>query len=1256
MSKIIFPNKGVYTFLVFCFLSLQTLNAETLCSCDPVTDSLQLVQLRTATNGDDWTTPWDLNTPMSTWFGVVLNSEGCVSQLNLYQNFSAYLGNDLTGTLPNLELPELQNLVLQGNDISGGLPSFAGLPLLQELNLNANDITGMFPTFAENTDLRVLTMDGNSISGPVQNLPNSPQLRTLSCYFCELTGTLPDFSTNPALENIYLGRNEIEGEIPDFNLPQLRILNLNINLLTGDIFDFNGTPALEELLLGNNQLTGSIPDYQNLPVLRTLELAGNDISGTIPNFSGLPVLRNLQIGFNMLSGQIPNFSNLPSLKLLDISRAGVTGTMPDFSASPNLEKIGVIGNDLVGPVPNFSSFPLVTLRIQENKFEDLPDLSALSNWGDFVSNGFVANDNSLTFEDILPNMAAADSGFWRYAPQDSIGEERTEILVPNTNYTIDLGVDEGIADNVYNWFHNGVFIEQIVGSNELVLTNLQLTDQGIYTCQVTNVGAPDLTLYSRPVNLLLCTQATDATATNSGVYCTDDNIELFGNVNTSSVSEVSYQWEGPNGFDSNTLNPTDATEAGIYTFTAILDGCPSIPVSTEVEISQTPNQPIINPANITICQGESLQLNTETVNEIDYNWTGVNGFSSTNEDPTISANAQPNLSGTYFLTLNNNGCESPAASVEVSVLAVADADFSINNICAGETANPENITTNGGTFAFATAPNDGAIIDATTGEVSNTTLDENYSITYTLNSNSACPSQSTQSFSVVNAPQFIDITTNCAPNLLTYSIQVTTSDATTLTANFGTVNSLSADTWEVINIPANTDVILTANNNSATNCSIEQTVIAPACECPIITAPQTETTMIEICETDEMPTFLVTIAANYTANWYDAPTGGNLLAENTLTYTPSNAGVFYAETFDPLTQCISDNRTAIEFIISEISDIEIGTIECDAANDAYSVAFFSDGSDITLSEGTLTLLSENNYLVESVRDLSDLTITAINGACENRVIVPRPDCYCERIAEVLFTEPTCFGDKNGSILIERGSAYHSPVTIKIDGEIMQTNVELPAVISDLPSDIYNIEIEDQDGCLKSKTINLTEPVELILDFGGDQKITTGESIEIITFTNIVDIADFVWESDVTDLSCADCLNFTAKPSETTFYKLNLTNETGCSVTETLRIFVETDIHVFAPTAFSPDNDGRNDAFTLFGDEAKVSVIAELQIFDRWGNKLFANTDFVPNDLTEGWQGDFRGKKMKNDVYVWFAEIEYSNGKREILKGSVNLIR
>lgn len=1253
MSKIIF-RKLPAVLLLFLTTHLQ---ASIACSCDSVADSLQLVNLRTSTNGDNWTNPWDLNTPMSTWFGVTLTPEGCVEQLDLYVNFSAYIGNNLTGSLPALQLPSLKELVLQGNNLTGTLPDFSGLPALERLNLNANSINGTMPDFAANPALRIVAMDTNPIAGSIPDFPGSPELVTLSCYFCALTGNIPDFSAVPQLQNIYLGRNFLEGNLPDFqNLPNLRTINLTVNNLDGDIFDFSNTPLLEELLIGSNNFTGNIPDYQNVPLLQTLELSGNDISGMIPDFSGLPNMENLKIGFNPLTGNIPNFSGLPVLQVLDVSRAGMTGNLPDFSGSPQLEKLSVIGNELTGAVPDYSAMPLVTLRLQENNFSDLPDLSALNDWGDFVSNGFVVNDNELTFEDILPNMSASNSGFWKYAPQDSVGETRTEVLVPGSDYIIDLENDEDISDNVYDWFKDGLFYQQIIGDNGLPFIGLTGADEGTYTCVITNDGASALTLYSRPVTLVLCVQATDATAGNSGAYCTGETIELFGDIDASAAADVSYAWTGPEGYTSSLQNPTDASVAGQYTFVATLDGCPSIPVTTEVEVFATPSQPTVTAMNTTLCAGESLQLNTPAANDVLYQWTGPVGFMSGAQNPLVSSAASPQMSGVYSLNLNNNGCLSPAGTIEINVLPVADASFTLEDICEGESAVPTGVATDGGTFAFVTAPSDAAVIDAATGEVSNTTAGLSYTVIYSLNENGDCPSSATQTFTVTEEPGIENITTECAPNLLTYTVFFTTTGTDTqISASAGTPVNLSANNWAIEDIPADTDIIITAGAGSALQCTVTTEVSAPACECPVIPAPAALADPVEICEEEENAALAVTVAADFTVNWYDAAVGGSLLSAETLVFTPDAAGTYYAETFDPLTQCVSEQRTAIVYTIYDIPVIEVGEVICDTVNNSYTLAFYSDSDEISLSEGDLTVLPDNNYLAKNVRDVSDLLITADNGLCIAEEIFPAPDCYCRRIADFTVTNPVCFGSTDGSILVNPGSAYGSAVTITLNGETVRENVNLPTVLTGLSEGDYLLEINDADGCLKVENLKISQPEEPILNLGGAAEITVGDSVELDIFTN-VDYVKFEWLTGEESLSCTDCLTPTAAPLETTFYRLRLTNADGCTAEDVYRVFVKTEIPIFAPTAFSPNDDGVNDYFMLFGEAEKVVNITELQVFDRWGNQVFAGFDLAINEENAGWDGIFRGQRMKNDVYVWFAEAEYFDGRKKVLKGSVSLLR
>ncbi len=87
---------------------------------------------------------------------------------------------------------------------------------------------------------------------------------------------------------------------------------------------------------------------------------------------------------------------------------------------------------------------------------------------------------------------------------------------------------------------------------------------------------------------------------------------------------------------------------------------------------------------------------------------------------------------------------------------------------------------------------------------------------------------------------------------------------------------------------------------------------------------------------------------------------------------------------------------------------------------------------------------------------------------------------------------------------------------------------------------------------------------------------------------------------------------------------------------------------YIPNIFSPNGDGQNDVFRLRSEQI-ASV--HLQVYDRWGNKVFET-----NDMNDGWDGMYQGKKCEVGVYAWWAEILFKNGVREVKKGNVTLVR
>ncbi|NOR86992.1 MAG: PKD domain-containing protein, partial [Bacteroidales bacterium] len=87
--------------------------------------------------------------------------------------------------------------------------------------------------------------------------------------------------------------------------------------------------------------------------------------------------------------------------------------------------------------------------------------------------------------------------------------------------------------------------------------------------------------------------------------------------------------------------------------------------------------------NSPICEGETLELYAEPVNNATYSWTGPNGFTSNLQNPIIN-NAQLSNAGTYHLIVTLNGNSSNPYPTDAIINALPVATFNTNTTCSGE--------------------------------------------------------------------------------------------------------------------------------------------------------------------------------------------------------------------------------------------------------------------------------------------------------------------------------------------------------------------------------------------------------------------------------------------------------------------------------------------------------------------------------------------------------------------------------------------
>jgi len=148
---------------------------------------------------------------------------------------------NMTGTIPDLKLSELELINMQANDLTGSIPNFSHSPNLKHIELDFNDLSGEIPAFDFCENLEFLELDENC-----------------------LTGRLPIFKSKK-LQKIHIDKNELTGPVPNYNLPDLTRLLMSDNNFSGTVPACDSMPKLRAIGLGNNNLVGDNPDFPFCP-------------------------------------------------------------------------------------------------------------------------------------------------------------------------------------------------------------------------------------------------------------------------------------------------------------------------------------------------------------------------------------------------------------------------------------------------------------------------------------------------------------------------------------------------------------------------------------------------------------------------------------------------------------------------------------------------------------------------------------------------------------------------------------------------------------------------------------------------------------------------------------------------------------------------------------------------------------------------------------------------------------------------------
>lgn len=204
------------------------------------------------------------------------------------------------------------------------------------------------------------------------------------------------------------------------------------------------------------------------------------------------------------------------------------------------------------------------------------------------------------------------------------------------------------------------------------VANPLVTENGFYSVTVTGTNGCT-SIADAIVEVDTATAQLQASAAEV-LTCATTSVVINANVFT--LSPVSgLVWTGPNSFNSTVEDPS-VPQPGLYTLVATTaNGCTaSTTAMVDVDIA-SPDASAT--AGILTCAITSISIDgVSTTPGATFDWTGPNGFTSTNEDPSVTAG------GVYNLVVTGpNGCtQNTSITVNTDVVPPGAAVTSSNNL------------------------------------------------------------------------------------------------------------------------------------------------------------------------------------------------------------------------------------------------------------------------------------------------------------------------------------------------------------------------------------------------------------------------------------------------------------------------------------------------------------------------------------------------------------------------------------------------
>lgn len=867
--------------------------------------------------------------------------------------------------------------------------------------------------------------------------------------------------------------------------------------------------------------------------------------------------------------------------------------------------------------------------------------------------------------------------------------------------------DTGSEVPNYQWKING----NKVGNNSQYFTSSLLNNLDTITCDLTinNSCKTITTVTSNKIPIVVSPDAKPAVSiiANTSKICIGENLSFVASAsNIGDTTKYAWKVNGitvdttSSSYNSTSLKNNDVVSVAMTSNTACATSSAvnSNSITVIVNSKVTPAVTIATPTT-TICSGESMAFSatfTDAGSAPSYLWK-INGANAGSDSILTSSSINNNDIITLQLTSNNNCVTSNIAnsnSILVTISSKLTPTISVTasniSICDGSNINFTTKTTHAGASPTYQWKINGNNVGTNSNLFSSTQLKNSDVVSVILLSSLTCVTQTSINSNtiILKVNPLVTPTVNISGNTSNICIgsPVSFTSSTTNTGDTtsyiwkinGVASGITSANFTTSNL-ANNDIIsvqMTSNTACATNLVVNSNTIKANVVDKLIPSISISTTSTKICSGDGIDFTAITVNGGSAPIYQWKVNNINTVTSASFSTSLLNDGDIVSAELTSNNSCQTKNiSNSNSIVISVTTKLEptvtiqsAATNNCDGTKRDFTASISNGGASPSYQwkiNGVNIGTNNNTFSSNSIKNMDKINVVMTS----NLPCLTKPFATSNDITAIVnpLVTPTIKINASASTICA-GAVVNFTTTTTNEGlnptyQWKVNNLALatgPAFSSAtlLNNDIVSVGLTSNASCVTSNTAS--DNISILVPTINKPIVSVGK---ITDFT-----LEFVWNAVVGatsyEVSIDGGVSFqtpSSGSSGTQHIIKGLSPDFAVTIlVKTIGVFpcvfafsnsysAKTSFNktLFVPNVFTPNGDGVNDYFMVYG----TILDFRLMIYNQWGTLVFSSTN-----QKNGWDGTKENKPQPAGPYSYYLEALLIGGNRINQKGNFTLVR